>query len=148
MAGRRRVSGQHPHAHAVVLRATYGSLDILFTADAESDVTSRLPLSRVDVLKVAHHGSADPGLAAELRVLRPRFAVIEAGRDNLYGLPKPETLRTLLSVPGLTLFRTDENGRVVLESDGRKISVRRQRGVGSGGERAARAEARLPDHRE
>ena len=124
--------GEHPHRHAVVLLASFGDVDILFTADAESDVTSRLPLSRVEVLKVAHHGSADAGLAGELRVLRPRFAMIEVGRQNVYGLPNADTLHTLLASPGLKLFRTDENRRVVLESDGRDISVRVQRAVGSG----------------
>ena len=123
--------GQHPHRHAVVLLASFGSVDILFTADAESDVTGRLPLTQVEVLKVAHHGSADPGLADELRVLKPRIAMIEVGRQNVYGLPKPATVETLLHVPGLTLYRTDENRRIVLETDGRTISVRTQRGVGS-----------------
>ena len=71
-----------------MLLASFGAVDILLTADAESDVTSRLPLRPVEVLKVAHHGSADPGLAAELRVLRPRFAMIEVGRQNVYGPPE------------------------------------------------------------
>jgi competence protein ComEC len=87
----------------------------------------------VEVLKVAHHGSSDEGLADELRILKPRIAVIEVGRHNVYGLPKPGTLDALLRVPGLTLYRTDENRRVVLETDGRAISVRPLRGVGSGG---------------
>ena len=106
-------------------------MDILLTGDAESNVTSRLSLSRVEVLKVAHHGSADPGLADELRVLRPRFAVIEVGRHNVYGLPKAATVQALLASPGLTLYRTDENRRVVLETDGRGIAIRTQRGIGS-----------------
>jgi competence protein ComEC len=125
--------GEHPHRHAVVILASFGSVDILLTADAESDVTRRLPLRRVEVLKVAHHGSSDEGLADELRILQPRIAVIEVGRHNVYGLPKPGTVAALLRVPGLTLYRTDENRRIVLETDGRTISVRPQRGVGSGG---------------
>ena len=40
---------------------------MLLTADAESDVTADAPLPPVEILKVAHHGSADPGLADELR---------------------------------------------------------------------------------
>jgi competence protein ComEC len=125
------VAGQNPHLHGVVLLASFGAVDILLTGDAEANVTSRLPLSRVDVLKVAHHGSADTGLADQLRVLRPRFAVIEVGRDNVYGLPNAGTIRTLLASPGLTLYRTDENHRVVLETDGRSVVIRTQRGVGS-----------------
>ena len=125
--------GEDPHDHAVVILASYGATDILLTADAESNITSRLPLRAVEVLKVAHHGSVDTGLADELRILRPRIAVIEVGAHNDYGHPRAETLATLRSFPGLTLYRTDENGRVTLESDGRTISVHAQRGVGSRG---------------
>ena len=125
--------GEDPHDHAVVILASYGATDILLPADAESNVTSRLPLRAVEVLKVAHHGSVDTGLADELRILRPRIAVIEVGAHNDYGHPRAETLATLRAFPGLTLYRTDENGRLTLESDGRTISVHAQRGVGSRG---------------
>ncbi len=47
-------------------RRAIGAFDLLLTADAESDVTGPLALPAVDVLKVAHHGSADPGLPALL----------------------------------------------------------------------------------
>ena len=55
------VEGEDPHHHAVVLLATYGSFDVLLTADAESEVTLPLRPPPVEVLKVAHHGSSDPG---------------------------------------------------------------------------------------
>jgi len=115
---------EDPNLNAVVLVATYGETDVLLTADAESDVTARLPLGSVEVLKVAHHGSEDPGLGDELRVLRPRIAVISAGRNNDYGHPRPETLAALEAVPGLAVYRTDEDGRVVVESDGSRLRVR------------------------
>ena len=75
-------------------------------------------------MKVAHHGSADPGLDDELRVLRPQVAVISCGRNNDYGHPRAETLAALAGSPGLAVFRTDTDGRVVVESDGRHIRVR------------------------
>ena len=100
------VRGEDPHDHAVVILASYGATDVLLPADAESNVTSRLSLRAVEVLKVAHHGSVDTGLADELRVLRPRIAVIEVGARNDYGHPRRETLATLESFPGLTLYRT------------------------------------------
>ena len=71
------------------------------------------------MLKVAHHGSEDPGLPELLRVLRPRVAVISVGEGNDYGHPRPETLAALGAAPGLATLRTDEDGRVVVESDGR-----------------------------
>jgi competence protein ComEC len=115
---------EDPNLNALVLVATYGEMDVLLPADAESDVTSRLPLGEIEVLKVAHHGSADPGLADELRALRPRIAVISCGRNNDYGHPRAETLAALAGSPGLAVYRTDVDGRVVVESDGRTLRVR------------------------
>ncbi len=120
---------EDPNLRATVLLVSYGSVDVLLTADAESDVTSRLPLRPVEILKVAHHGSEDPGLAELLRRLRPRVAVISVGAGNRYGHPRAETLAALHAVPGLDLYRTDVNGRVVVEADAGTLSVRTERGV-------------------
>jgi competence protein ComEC len=114
---------ENPHDHGVVLLASYGATDVLLTGDAESNVTSRLALPPVEILKVAHHGSADPALPELLRRLRPRIAVIEVGAHNDYGHPRASTIAALRAVPGLRLYRTDVDGRVVLETDGRSISV-------------------------
>ena len=120
---------ENPHLHGVVLLASYGALDVLLTGDSESAVTRLLPLRPVDVLKVAHHGSSDEGLADELRVLRPRVAVISVGSGNDYGHPREDTLEALRRARPLRVYRTDENGRIVLESDGRSLTVRTERGV-------------------
>jgi competence protein ComEC len=118
------LASEDPNLNATVLVASFGELDVFLPADAESEVTARLHLRAYEVLKVAHHGSEDPGLPDELRVLRPEIAVISAGRNNDYGHPRPETLAALADVPGLAVYRTDEHGRVVVESDGRSLRVR------------------------
>jgi competence protein ComEC len=118
---------EDPNQHAVVALVSYGATDVLLTADAESDVTGRLRIPPVEVLKVAHHGSEDRGLPDLLRTLRPRIAVISVGQGNDYGHPRPETLAALRAFPGLETLRTDENGRIVVESDGRTLTVRAQR---------------------
>ncbi len=122
-------SGEDPHLHGTVLLASYDSIDLLLTGDSESTVTRALPLRPVEVLKVAHHGSTDAGLADELRILRPRIAVISVGAHNDYDHPRPDTLAALNERAGLAVYRTDENGRVVLESDGRSLIVRTDRPV-------------------
>ena len=120
---------EDPHVHGTVLLATYGSIDLLLTGDSESAVTRSLPLRQVEVLKVAHHGSADDGLVDELRILRPRVAVISVGAHNDYGHPRAETLTALREQRGVTVYRTDEQGRIVLETDGRSLTVRTERRV-------------------
>ena len=121
------LASEDPNENAVVLLVTYGRTDVLLTADAESPVTSRLRLGRVEVLKVAHHGSEDPGLPDLLHRLGPSAAVISVGEGNDYGHPRPETLSALAEAPGLATWRTDEDGRVVVESDGRTLTVRAER---------------------
>jgi competence protein ComEC len=115
---------EDPNLNAVVLAASFGETDVFLPADAESEVTGRLHLGDFELLKVAHHGSEDPGLTATLSVLRPEVAVISAGRGNDYGHPRPETLAALGDAPGLAVYRTDQQGRVVVESDGRSLRVR------------------------
>jgi competence protein ComEC len=111
--------GAEPNDRATVIHLRDGDFDMLLTADAESNVTSGLQLPPVDALKVAHHGSDDPGLPDLLRRLRPRVAVISCGAHNLYGHPTPATLAALdAAVP--IVRRTDRDGTVRLRvHDGR-----------------------------
>ena len=88
-----------PNGRAVVAHVRAGAFDLLLPADAESDVTAALDLPRVEALKVAHHGSDDPGLPAMLDRLAPRVAAVEVGEGNTYGHPTPATMRALGVVP-------------------------------------------------
>ena len=119
--------GDDPNNHAIVLLASYGQVDALLTADAESDVTGHLNVPPVEILKVAHHGSDDPGLPRLLEQVHPRVAVISVGERNDYGHPTPSTIASLAEVPGLAVYRTDRDGRVVVESDGKAMTVRTER---------------------
>src|SRR3954451_8968496 len=115
-------AGEDPNQRAIVAEARVDGLRMLLTADAESDVLSTLDLEPVDVLKVSHHGSADPGLAALLERLQPRVDAIEVGAHNTYGHPVPATVRTLEAAGG-ALYRTDRDGSVRLEERGGRLVV-------------------------
>ncbi len=115
---------EDPNQNAVVLVASYRATDVYLSADAESDVTSRLPLPDVEIMKVAHHGSEDPGLADELGTLRPEVAVISCGRHNEYGHPTPRDARRTRELPGPRRL-PDRSGRP------RRHRVRRARARGS-----------------
>jgi competence protein ComEC len=112
-AGPESHANTDPNQRAVVLAAAYGDFEVFLPADAESEVTGALALPDVDVLKVAHHGSADPGLPAALEALRPETAVIEVGRGNRFGHPHPATLAALRAA-GVAVRRTDTDGDVAL----------------------------------
>ena len=90
-----RPRGADPNPDSLVALASAGGLDVLLTADAESGALAPVATAAVDVLKVSHHGSEDPGLAALLGRLRPRVALISAGEGNPFRHPRPETLAAL-----------------------------------------------------
>ncbi|MBA2615588.1 MAG: ComEC/Rec2 family competence protein [Actinobacteria bacterium] len=113
-----------PNDYATVILASYGDVDALLPADAESNVTLPLRPPPVEILKVGHHGSADAGLGELLALLRPALAIVSVGSRNDYGHPTPSTLAELRAFPGVSIFRTDEDGSVGVESDGRRLAVR------------------------
>jgi len=98
-----------------VLLAEWRHLTVLLTGDAEAEAVPLDP-GPVDVLKVAHHGSEDSGLAALLERTVPKLAVISVGA-NPYGHPARQTL-TDLEERSIPIARTDRGGNVVIEADG------------------------------
>lgn len=113
--------------NSIVIRVEHGENTFLFAGDAaeesEADMmVSGLPL-QAQVLKVGHHGSSSSTSKAFLDAVHPDYAVISCGRDNSYGHPTAETLTTLREA-GVQVFRTDEQGSIVVTSDGRKSSLR------------------------
>ncbi|MBI5885900.1 MAG: DNA internalization-related competence protein ComEC/Rec2 [Deltaproteobacteria bacterium] len=109
---------------SVVLLIEYGKVILLFTGDigqaAEAAIERRLP--RIDVLKVAHHGSRYSTGEGFLRAAAPAVAVISAGRSNPFGFPHAQTLDRLTRA-GARVFRTDLDGAVTVTTDGRAIEV-------------------------
>ncbi|MFG2497019.1 ComEC/Rec2 family competence protein [Streptomyces sp. NPDC048441] len=130
-AGSTAATPDGPNDASVALLVRSRGLTLLLLGDLEPPAQRALlrtpavaALPPVDVLKVAHHGSAyqDPGL---LRRAAPRFALISCGRDNSYGHPSPRTVAALRA-GGAEVLRTDKNGAIAV--------------VGRSPERAARSE--------
>jgi competence protein ComEC len=107
------LDGADPNQLALVLLVRWHDFSMLLTADAEAEAVPLDP-GPVDVLKIAHHGSDDAGLAALLDRTRPRLAVISVGAGNSYGHPTATTLATLAS-HGVDTLRTDRDGDLVIE---------------------------------
>jgi competence protein ComEC len=110
-----------PNQLALVIEARWGEFSMLLTADAEAEAVPLDP-GPVDVLKVAHHGSDDAGLAALLERTRPQLALISVGEGNPYGHPTAATLATLKR-HGVPTLRTDEDGTVVIDVDRRSFRL-------------------------
>ena len=112
--------------YSVVTRLTYGEHSFLFEGDAESQVEKELLSSgtdvQADVLKCGHHGSNTSNTAAYLKAVRPVYAVISCGEDNDYGHPHQEVFQRLKKA-GIEIFRTDQQGTVLAESDGMELTM-------------------------
>ncbi|MGW3118954.1 ComEC/Rec2 family competence protein [Streptomyces sp. NPDC001107] len=119
-----------PNDASVALLARSGGLRLLLLGDLEppsQQALLRSPegalLGGVDVLKVAHHGSAyqDPEL---MRRVAPRIALISCGEHNMYGHPAPSTVAALRA-EGAVVLRTDRDGALAVTGEGRELGVAR-----------------------
>jgi competence protein ComEC len=111
---------------ALALRLELGLVSFLLASDitarTEGDLLrGRAPLAAT-VLKVAHHGARGSSTAAFVAAVNPAIAVISVGARNAYGHPSPQTLARLRAA-GATIYRTDRDGAVSLETDGRALTV-------------------------
>ncbi len=124
--------------YSAVVHLRYRYTAFLFTGDAEAASEGRMiaaggfwphkpaePAGVVldaDVLKVGQHGSRSSTTAAFLEAVSPTIAVISVGADNRYGHPHADTLARLQAA-GVTVYRTDLHGTVVITSDGEQLTV-------------------------
>ncbi|WP_406395398.1 ComEC/Rec2 family competence protein [Streptomyces sp. NBC_00887] len=115
---------EEPNDSSVTLFVRSGGLTLLLLGDleppAQHGVLRGYPaLPRVDVLKVAHHGSAyqDPAL---LSSARPRLALISCGADNPYGHPAARTVEAL-GAAGAKVLRTDTDGAIAVTGAGAEL---------------------------
>ncbi|MDT0391425.1 ComEC/Rec2 family competence protein [Streptomyces dubilierae] len=119
-----------PNDASVALLVRSGGLRLLLLGDLEPPAQRALArspaaeaLRGVDVLKVAHHGSAyqDPGL---MHRVAPRLALISCGEDNPYGHPAPGTVAALRA-GGAAVLRTDRDGALAVTGEGGRLTVAR-----------------------
>ncbi|GAB6158128.1 DNA internalization-related competence protein ComEC/Rec2 [Desulfotomaculum varum] len=112
--------------NSLVLLINYRGRTALLTGDIETEAQRDLfeggCLSRVEVLKVPHHGSAY-GYAAFFNLLQPAAAVISVGANNRFGHPAETTLECLKEL-NCNIYRTDQQGAVMLNTDGTKWTVK------------------------
>ncbi|MDD5142151.1 lamin tail domain-containing protein [Methanoregula sp.] len=127
----RERTGDDLNTNSIVLRVSYGTVNLLYTGDAtipaeEALVKSGYPLG-AQVLKVGHHGSSGASSAAFLSRVNPQVAILSLGKGNDYGHPHKETLERLKAA-GPMVFRTDTDGTIRVESNGETISVTTEKG--------------------
>lgn len=102
----------------------FGNTRFLFAGDAEIEaekaLVSKYSDLNVDVYKAGHHGSKTSSAPELLNAMTPEYVVISCGEGNSYGHPHAETLNKYRGL-GYKVYRTDEQGSVVVVSDGNKL---------------------------
>jgi competence protein ComEC len=111
---------------SLVLRLDWRGVSLLLPGDlgaqGEAALLDRAGPLRTLVLKVAHHGSRSSSGVPFLRAAQPLVAVVSVGVRNPFRHPSPDTLARL-EAAGARIYRTDRDGAVMLETDGRVLRV-------------------------
>lgn len=116
--------------NSVVTKITYQDFSVLLVGDVEKEAEDKLLALqenlKADVLKMPHHGSQNGAELAFLKQVSPRVAIISVGAGNPFGHPAKTTLERLESL-GTKIYRTDEDGTITVESDGKEFEVETER---------------------
>ena len=116
-----KLSHDEENDSSMVMKITYGSVSFLFPGDISSDVENFLVRSgadlKSDVLIIPHHGSKHSSSAEFIRAVGCRYAVVSAGKSNVFRHPHPSVLQRYRQA-GVYIFRTDCDGAVTFKTDG------------------------------
>ena len=104
------------NAISAVIQLTYKNRTFLFTGDSNQENESELMMNctKIDVLKVAHHGSSSSTSSDFIDITQPEYAVISVSEDNTYNMPSSNVLSRLSNyVNHENILRTDINGTII-----------------------------------
>lgn len=112
------------NASSIIIRLDYGTTSYLFTGDATQEEEYKFLNQNinVDVLKVAHHGSSKSTTTAFLKKVTPKYAIIQAGKDNDYNHPHTSTLNRIKKYTN-NIYVTKDLGTIKITSDGKNIQI-------------------------
>ncbi len=110
---------------SVVFKLQYGETSFLFTGDAEISAEEHIveiytDFLQSDVIKAGHHGSITSSCEEFLKYVKPKEVVVSVGKFNKFRHPSAEVLERYKNL-GTHIHRTDEEGAIIFESDGKEI---------------------------
>jgi competence protein ComEC len=111
---------------SVVLDVRIGGVEFVLPGDiskeVERTIASSLGRAPLVIVKAPHHGSAGSSSARFVDATHPAAVVFSAGRRNPFGHPVPVVVERYRAA-GARIFRTDEDGAIVVDTDGRTAVV-------------------------
>ena len=108
--------------YSAVLKLTYLDNTFLFMGDAETLSENEVTCDvEADVIKVGHHGSDSSSGIEFVKKVSPEYAIIMVGEGNSYNHPYQSIIDRYENV-GAKVLRTDLDGNIVCDSDGKEVS--------------------------
>jgi competence protein ComEC len=113
--------------NSLVVKVSFGDISFLFAGDIMAEAEQELmDLAGTDltcdVLLVPHHGSRSSSSPAFLASVHPDVAVFSAGWKNRFKFPHTTVLQAYEKI-GCRIFRTDQNGAIMIKTDGNRLMV-------------------------
>lgn len=109
---------------SIVIKLEYLNNSFLFMGDLEKEKELEIQDKdlKSDVLKVGHHGSKYSSSAQFLVKVKPKYAIISAGKNNKYNHPDNITIEKLEYL-NTEIHQTKDEGSIKLTSDGSNIAI-------------------------
>lgn len=113
------------NSSSLVVKLTYGEVNFMLTGDAPLGIEEYLvetygKFLQSEVLKLGHHGSRTSSSGNFLDTVAPDYVVVSSGLGNRYGHPHEEVV-SAISVRGIKLLNTANQGIIVFKSDGERV---------------------------
>ena len=97
----------------------------MFMGDAgvekEKDILEKYNVSKIDVLKIGHHGSKTSSDKNFIDEMNPKYSVISVGKNNRYGHPNKEVLNNL---DNSKIYRKDRDGSIMFKIKNNKLKLK------------------------
>jgi competence protein ComEC len=109
-----------------VIKLVYGNTSFLFPGNIENETEyfycdEYKNFLKSDVLKISNNGSVNSSSLEFLQTVQPKISLISVANQNKFGKTSSLILERLKKI-GSQVYRTDEEGAVLLQSDGDKIN--------------------------
>lgn len=107
--------------NSIVLRLSFRDVNFMLMSDCNFECEAQLQGNlSAEILKVAFSGDKTATSLQFLNKVKPKIAIISVGKDNIYGHP---SFRTLKNLENIEVHRTDNEGSIIIETDGTNINV-------------------------
>ncbi len=120
--------GNYPEDDAnngsLVLKLTYGDVDILLTGDNENASLAEIvdfPLQS-EILLLPHHGSNGSLHEEFYQQVNPEVVIASAGRGNKFGHPGKNVVNYWQGA-NIPLYRTDRDGAIMVKTNGKTYAI-------------------------